>query len=442
MITSRMLKIIEGKKSAISVSFAIVIILILIGSYLQSFNKNVQTMNNNTRYVNITLFIYIFSDRDISEAFDVYFPIPFDADNQKVISLSFSRDPDEILQDEWNQSIAMFKISSMKEGEIQEISMSCVARLVSIEYSVDPEKIGSLSEIPEQIRVLYTRDEEMYKIQDPIVISCIDEAIGDTKSAYNIVVRLHDYVIERLSYKLDSRWDDAPTTLRRGEGSCSEYTFVYISLCRAAGVPSRFAGGTVIDPSLAGNMLTTEIIDYMFHRWVEVYIPNYGWLPVDVTYDEGYNTREFLFSLRDTSFAFVRRGGSSRYLGWSYLPTLDPKVKGVVLRAKAVWAPIPEAQKTLSSINRVEKILFQVNKAQNSTYLKEIRDLIEESLRELDQGSFSSAYIHSQKALSMAMEIEMSLEQRQFLLLLFLLTPFLFLTIILAVRRFRWILFK
>jgi len=45
-----------------------------------------------------------------------------------------------------------------------------------------------------------------------------------------MAIKLHDYVIKTLDYAID-----APPVLKRGNGSCSEYCFAYIALCRAAG---------------------------------------------------------------------------------------------------------------------------------------------------------------------------------------------------------------
>ncbi len=423
-----MLKVIKCKKLALFAGIFTALLLIGASSYLGSSNRAKCASALDLRYINITLIAHLFSNRDVDQPFDVYFPIPPDTENQKVISLNFSTNPDEVLKDEWNQSIARFRVSSMKGGEIKQISMSCIVRLISIEYNVDPDEVGSLEEIPKEIRLIYTRDEEMYKINDPVVVSAVNDAIRGKEKVYDIVIRSHNYVIERVSYKLDSRWDDAPTTLSKGEGSCSEYVFAFIAICRAAGVPSRFVGGTVIDPSLAGTMLRAELTDYTFHRWAEVYIPNYGWLPIDVTYDDGPNPREFLFSLPDTFFAFVRRGGYSRYLGWSYLPSLNPKIDGVLLRSRALWTPILEAQGALSYVHMAEKILFQLNKSANISSVEEIRGLIDKSLEELDKGEFSSALFYGQKALSMAKDLEGSLEKDNTLLIGFLLILFSILT--------------
>lgn len=395
----------KKRKALLFAASAILFLLIGVEFYDQSFLDGNSTFQD-LRYVNITLVAYLFSNKRINQPFYVYFPIPFDAENQKLISIKFSKEPDELLQDEWNQSIAAFKISSMEPNELIQISMSCIVKLVSLEYKIEPEKTGSIDDIPERIKQLYTKDEEMYKIHDPIIVSFTEEALGGEKNIYKIVRRIHDYVIERLSYKLDPRWDDAPTTLSKGEGSCSEYVFSFIALCRAAGVPARFVGGTVVDPGLSGMPINVELTDYTFHRWAEVYVPNYGWLPVDVTYDDGIEGNEFFFRLTDTFFAFVRRGGASRYLGWNYLPVIDPRMEGIVLRARAFWIPIPEAQKAVLTISMVEESLSHLIGVVNSSDFMKIEDLLTMALLELEQGNFTRGLSLSQHALSLVKELE------------------------------------
>lgn len=62
---------------------------------------------------------------------------------------------------------------------------------------------------------------------------------------YKIVKGIYYYLHEKLYYERSGGWNTAPTVLERGNGSCSEYTFVFISMCRAAGVPARYVGSVV-----------------------------------------------------------------------------------------------------------------------------------------------------------------------------------------------------
>jgi hypothetical protein len=58
--------------------------------------------------------------------------------------------------------------------------------------------------------------------------------------------------------------------LEQGFGRCWDLSDVFVTLCRAAGIPARQLAGWV--PPLSGG-----------HVWAEVYIAGKGWLPVDPT---------------------------------------------------------------------------------------------------------------------------------------------------------------
>ncbi len=64
-------------------------------------------------------------------------------------------------------------------------------------------------------------------------------------------------------------------------GVCDEITNLFISFNRAVGVPARFVSGIAYSDLVAdkwGN-----------HGWAEVYFPEVGWVPFDVTYEQyGY----------------------------------------------------------------------------------------------------------------------------------------------------------
>lgn len=65
------------------------------------------------------------------------------------------------------------------------------------------------------------------------------------------------------------------TILKRGKGSCSEYTNLFLALTRKLGIPSRMAVGYIYMPenNFEGS-----------HAWAECYISNYGWMAVDPQY--------------------------------------------------------------------------------------------------------------------------------------------------------------
>ena len=146
-----------------------------------------------------------------------------------------------------------------------------------------------------------------------------------------------------MEYELAGGWNIAPAVLARGNGSCSEYSFVYIAMCRAAGLPARYAGSVVIRGDDASW-------DNVFHRWVEVYLPNYGWIPVDPSGGDsswpsaqadnfGYLNNRFLIT--------TVGGGGSEYLGWSYNSNEEWMSKGrckVAVENFGEWTPLENAE--------------------------------------------------------------------------------------------------
>jgi hypothetical protein len=127
--------------------------------------------------------------------------------------------------------------------------------------------------------------------------------------------------------------------LQRGTGSCSEYTFVYIAMCRAAGLPARYAGAIVVRNDDASY-------DDVFHRWVEVFLPGYGWVPVDPSRGDSKWPADVA-----GSFGFVANnclvttvgGGGSEYMEWGYNGnerwTSEGRCK-VVVENIGEWTPL------------------------------------------------------------------------------------------------------
>jgi len=70
----------------------------------------------------------------------------------------------------------------------------------------------------------------------------------------------------------------AAGALEKGGGDCTEYSDLFVALCRAKGIPARTVEGYTTDasPSELG----------FGHNWSEVYLDSYGWVPFDTIYDD------------------------------------------------------------------------------------------------------------------------------------------------------------
>lgn len=271
--------------------------------------------------------------------FNVYLALPKDRPTQEIIAIDYPKNPDGKHTDQWGQDVSHFRKTGMKPGERFISQMHVRAKIYDVMYHLFPEKVGSLKTIPTEIRKRFLVDDDKYRLQDPVIQKAVKEAVGAADNPYWIARNIYDYLREKLFYKRIGGWDIAPTVLQRGSGSCSEYTFVYIAMCRAAGLPARFAGSVVVRGEDAS-------FDFVYHRWVEVYLPGYGWVPVDPSGGDQESPRDqanFFGHLDNRFLITTEGGGGSEYLKWDYNSSETWEADGPVqlrLEMIADWEPV------------------------------------------------------------------------------------------------------
>jgi streptogramin lyase len=256
----------------------------------------------------------------IVKTLDIYLPIPEDRDNQALLGpIQFDPKPDEIIEDSWGQKIAHFHYKDLKGYSLVKPGWTVKAKIYAIEYFVYPDKVGGLEDIPEEIRTKYTQDGDKYRIHDTFIQNLAHKIAGKEKNIYWIARRIYDFLGENLSYNLKplGGWNPAPTVLKRGTASCSEYCYSMIALCRALGVPIRYVGAV----SRRGDDAS---FDDVYHRWTEVYLPPYGWIPFDANKgDRGEGTLpgEKVLGIGNVAARYIittENGGGDKYLWFGY----------------------------------------------------------------------------------------------------------------------------
>ncbi len=269
---------------------------------------------------------------------NVYLALPRDRSTQEILAIDFPQAPDRRLTDRWGQEVARFAKAALKPGERALTRMRVKAKIYDVMYHLFPEKVGSLKDIPADVRGLYLADDDKYRLKDPVIRDAVREAVGKPDNPYWIARDIYDYLHDKMVYKRIGGWDIAPTVLQRGSGSCSEYAFVYIAMCRAAGLPARYVGSVVVRGEDAS-------FDFVYHRWVEVYLPGSGWVPVDPSGGDQESPRDqamYFGHLANRFLITTESGGGSEYLKWDYNSSESWQADGrVQLRLEMIadWEP-------------------------------------------------------------------------------------------------------
>jgi hypothetical protein len=104
-------------------------------------------------------------------------------------------------------------------------------------------------------------------------------------------------------------------------------------------------GGTVFKENKA------PYVDNVFHRIVEIYFPNYGWIPVDPTWNDYSKIPFFYFGSYQNKFLILNiGGGSSSYLDWNYCHWEEwtPPLENVDVNISFIWESWKKTSKILN----------------------------------------------------------------------------------------------
>ncbi len=246
---------------------------------------------------------------------DVHLAIPVNRDNQTIDKdFEFNPEPTDFVVDKWGQKTAHFKLENIPAGKSIMLQMKSTVTIFKTRYFIFPDMVGSLEDIPKKITKKYLENNSKYQYDNEIIQNAVKESVGGEKNPFWIARKMYNYLMERMYYEMTGGWNTAPTVLARGNGSCSEYAFVYISMCRAAGLPARYVGSVVIRGDYTA-------MDDVYHRWVEIYLPNYGWIPVDPSGGDSKSPRHQALRFGNLSNGYLittESGGGSKTMEWTY----------------------------------------------------------------------------------------------------------------------------
>jgi len=127
-----------------------------------------------------------------------------------------------------------------------------------------------------EIYKTYTQPESYVESNDPLITQTAKDIAGNETNPRIIALKIANFVMETLIYEAQPEEKGAKWALINGRGDCSEYSYLFVALCRACGIPARVQAGFVFHKT---NEIMTD-----GHMWAEYYLENYGWVPVDLTW--------------------------------------------------------------------------------------------------------------------------------------------------------------
>ena len=204
-----------------------------------------------------------FSSKEANE-YLIWAAEPAPSQYQHLNNFSISLTPDSKYVAD-NNLIHFFKISA-KNVELD--------LRINITLHRDNGPIASLDfgNIPKDITDHYLKSEK-YLEQTPAIIDLTHRLTTDKKTAREKIETMFRYVAEKFTYCYPvTNRGVKNLNLDNLSGDCAEYSSLFVTMCRIAGIPARNATGFII--------FDHEIKE---HGWAQVYVNN-NWFDVDTQY--------------------------------------------------------------------------------------------------------------------------------------------------------------
>ncbi|MDY0096833.1 MAG: transglutaminase-like domain-containing protein [Candidatus Dojkabacteria bacterium] len=218
--------------------------------------------------------------------YQVPLPREFAETNQRVMIEEIYPKPSKVTIDLEGNVVGTFEVPANKDNDI----------LISGYIWLEQDEYENMRSVPNlkysEYRNLVKNDSKLsqyllptkyWESTDSFIQSKASELVEEKEYFLDVIRSTYGYINEVLEYdneKAESSNEriGAKAALQGGASVCMEYSDSMIALLRAQGIPSRAAVGYI------GIEEKTDD-DNVPHQWVQVWVPEYGWLSIDPSYE-------------------------------------------------------------------------------------------------------------------------------------------------------------
>jgi hypothetical protein len=199
---------------------------------------------------------------------------------------------ESVKTDEDGNSIALLNLSPIQYG--RSIEYTVYYQVVSSMRNlpgIDESTAQSLSAIPSNLTDLYLGNSGTWMTNNTELRNQANHLAGNETKVLVIVENFVRWMWDTIEYKTHDVPLYPTDTLSLKEGDCDDQAILLVSLCRIVGIPAYLQLGCIYMPLTSNESSTgwnghiTSIQNHIgWHGWAMVYVPPWGWLPVDLTY--------------------------------------------------------------------------------------------------------------------------------------------------------------
>lgn len=210
------------------------------------------------------------------EAVDVYVPLPAEHAGQSVL--------DEYLNSTSDGQIGVDIRHGNRYYRITRAASSDEPLVAKLRWTVARNTVyaGMDTAISDAERAKFLSPDSLvpvgHEILQPILKEIRLARLNDSPAA--TARAIYDWVVDNVEYKkIGTGWGNGDTFWACNEryGNCTDFHALFVALARSEGIPARFEIGFPVPMGRPAGDISG------YHCWVQFYLPDEGWIPIDAS---------------------------------------------------------------------------------------------------------------------------------------------------------------
>ncbi|MEM3640558.1 MAG: transglutaminase-like domain-containing protein [Candidatus Bathyarchaeia archaeon] len=216
---------------------------------------------------------------------------------QLVYLINCSHPFESVKTDEDGNQVAvlLFQKSKLMQGE--NISYVTAYRAISkprLIPEIKEDASQSIYEVPADLSEQYCREVGPWLTNNSQLRQLAYDIAKNETRVLTIVKKLVEWITHNINYTVHEVPYYANETYIERKGDCDDQAVLLATLCRILGIPAYIQIGCIYLPAATyvsetywEGHVTSVQKRIGWHGWTMVYVPPWGWLPVDLTYVTG-----------------------------------------------------------------------------------------------------------------------------------------------------------
>jgi len=159
--------------------------------------------------------------------------------------------------------------------------------------SINENYSGTLDDVPGNLRSLYCRDAGPWQVASEELRELAFKIKGNETNVLSLLKRFIRWIKSNINYEAQEAPQYPLETLSVKVGDCDDQANLLIAFCRIVGIPAYLQIGCIYLPGRDFKAThwdghwVLRLTNVGWHGWAVVYVPPWGWLPVDLTFASG-----------------------------------------------------------------------------------------------------------------------------------------------------------